>query len=304
MFHLDLYRLADAADALAGGLLDERQADGVALVEWAERLGERAPGGAPGRADRRHGRRRAADHAARRRRRLRTAISRPRHDRRRPDPRSSTRRPRARSSPWATPTARWSSSAAGRPATATARSSWRAIDALLTDRGVALADLGAIAVGTGPGAFTGLRVGIATAKGLAHALSLPIVGVATGVRAARRGSGRDPGRRRRLVLLQPAGPNDRVVVRRGEAARILPGGTEPDGRRRRASRRCRPGRARTGRRRRSGRRRSRRAGGRDARDGGEASDGGRRRRPRDARPRVRDAPARACACRRPTPASS
>ncbi len=43
MFHLDLYRLADAADALAGGLLDERQSEGVALVEWAERLGDALP---------------------------------------------------------------------------------------------------------------------------------------------------------------------------------------------------------------------------------------------------------------------
>jgi tRNA threonylcarbamoyladenosine biosynthesis protein TsaE len=43
LFHLDLYRLADAADALAGGLLDERQLEGVALVEWAERLGRALP---------------------------------------------------------------------------------------------------------------------------------------------------------------------------------------------------------------------------------------------------------------------
>jgi tRNA threonylcarbamoyladenosine biosynthesis protein TsaE len=43
LFHLDLYRLDDAADALAGGLLDERQAEGVALVEWAERLGPALP---------------------------------------------------------------------------------------------------------------------------------------------------------------------------------------------------------------------------------------------------------------------
>ncbi len=43
LFHLDLYRLLDAADALAGGLIDERQHDGVALVEWAERLGPALP---------------------------------------------------------------------------------------------------------------------------------------------------------------------------------------------------------------------------------------------------------------------
>jgi tRNA threonylcarbamoyladenosine biosynthesis protein TsaE len=43
MFHVDLYRLADAADALAGGLLDERQLEGVALIEWAERLGDALP---------------------------------------------------------------------------------------------------------------------------------------------------------------------------------------------------------------------------------------------------------------------
>jgi tRNA threonylcarbamoyladenosine biosynthesis protein TsaE len=45
MFHLDLYRLADAADALAGGLIDDRQVEGVALVEWAERLGDALPAG-------------------------------------------------------------------------------------------------------------------------------------------------------------------------------------------------------------------------------------------------------------------
>ncbi|HYO43370.1 MAG TPA: tRNA (adenosine(37)-N6)-threonylcarbamoyltransferase complex ATPase subunit type 1 TsaE [Candidatus Limnocylindrales bacterium] len=43
LFHLDLYRLDDAADALAGGLLDDRQQHGVVLVEWAERLGPALP---------------------------------------------------------------------------------------------------------------------------------------------------------------------------------------------------------------------------------------------------------------------
>lgn len=38
LFHQDLYRLAGADDILAGGLLDERQNEGVTLSEWAERL--------------------------------------------------------------------------------------------------------------------------------------------------------------------------------------------------------------------------------------------------------------------------
>ncbi len=42
-FHLDLFRLADAAEALAGGLLDERQAAGVTVIEWAERLASILP---------------------------------------------------------------------------------------------------------------------------------------------------------------------------------------------------------------------------------------------------------------------
>ena len=43
LFHLDLYRLADGPEALAAGLLDERQAEGVTLIEWAERLGSALP---------------------------------------------------------------------------------------------------------------------------------------------------------------------------------------------------------------------------------------------------------------------
>lgn len=43
LFHLDPYRLLDARDALAGGLIDERQADGVTLIEWPERLADALP---------------------------------------------------------------------------------------------------------------------------------------------------------------------------------------------------------------------------------------------------------------------
>ena len=38
LFHQDLYRLTGAEEAIAGGMVDERQADGVTLTEWAERL--------------------------------------------------------------------------------------------------------------------------------------------------------------------------------------------------------------------------------------------------------------------------
>ena len=43
LFHLDLYRLADATDAYAGGLIDERQGSGVTLIEWAERIEDVLP---------------------------------------------------------------------------------------------------------------------------------------------------------------------------------------------------------------------------------------------------------------------
>ncbi len=38
LFHIDAYRLDDPEEALAAGLFDERQASGVSVVEWADRL--------------------------------------------------------------------------------------------------------------------------------------------------------------------------------------------------------------------------------------------------------------------------
>ena len=43
LFHIDLYRLVSADEALEGGLLDDRQAAGVVLVEWPDRLGAAVP---------------------------------------------------------------------------------------------------------------------------------------------------------------------------------------------------------------------------------------------------------------------
>src|SRR3954454_22541025 len=96
-----------------------------------------------------------------------------------------------------------------------------AIDDLLARPPPARRSLAAIVVGTGPGAFTGLRVGIATAKGLAHGLRLPIIGVSTAEALL---AGAPPG----SVLLLPAGPSDRLLVRHGRAATLVPAGTEPD----------------------------------------------------------------------------
>jgi tRNA threonylcarbamoyladenosine biosynthesis protein TsaE len=43
LFHLDLFRLSTAADALTGGLIDDRQGLGVTLVEWPDRLADALP---------------------------------------------------------------------------------------------------------------------------------------------------------------------------------------------------------------------------------------------------------------------
>jgi tRNA threonylcarbamoyladenosine biosynthesis protein TsaB len=55
-----------------------------------------------------------------------------------------------------------------------------ALHRLVTGLGSKPADLGAICVGTGPGSYTGLRVGIATALGLARASGAAVLGVPSG----------------------------------------------------------------------------------------------------------------------------
>lgn len=99
---------------------------------------------------------------------------------------------------------------------------------MLGENNVRRSRLRAIVVGTGPGTFTGLRVGLATAKGLAHGLGIPIVGVATSAAlleatATALGSASTAG----LALVLPAGPQDRVLVAVGGPIRLA-AGVDPD----------------------------------------------------------------------------
>ena len=53
------------------------------------------------------------------------------------------------------------------------------IDGMLRTAGLSLDDIGLIAAANGPGSFTGLRIGVSAAKGLAWAKELPCCGVST-----------------------------------------------------------------------------------------------------------------------------
>ncbi|QQR85033.1 MAG: tRNA (adenosine(37)-N6)-threonylcarbamoyltransferase complex dimerization subunit type 1 TsaB [Flavobacteriales bacterium] len=53
------------------------------------------------------------------------------------------------------------------------------VDEVMKEAGVAMPELDAVAVGIGPGSFTGLRIGLSAAKGLCYPLGIPIMGIGT-----------------------------------------------------------------------------------------------------------------------------
>ena len=53
------------------------------------------------------------------------------------------------------------------------------IDEVLKENGLRVRDLEAVAVGKGPGSYTGLRIGVSVAKGIAYAASIPLIGIET-----------------------------------------------------------------------------------------------------------------------------
>ena len=53
------------------------------------------------------------------------------------------------------------------------------IEEILKETGIKARDLEAVAVSKGPGSYTGLRIGVSVAKGIAYATSLPLIGIDT-----------------------------------------------------------------------------------------------------------------------------
>jgi tRNA threonylcarbamoyladenosine biosynthesis protein TsaB len=53
------------------------------------------------------------------------------------------------------------------------------IEEILKDAGIGVSDLDAVAVSKGPGSYTGLRIGVSTAKGIAYGASIPLLGIET-----------------------------------------------------------------------------------------------------------------------------
>ena len=100
----------------------------------------------------------------------------------------------------------------------TAKAVLAAADELVRDAGLEPRDLDALVVGTGPGSFTSIRIGLATARGLALALDLPVAGVST-LDAFAGGTPVIDARRGEVFTTGPARRAARGARRRRHAAR-------------------------------------------------------------------------------------
>ena len=235
LFHLDLYRLAGAADAIAGGLLDERQQSGATIIEWAERLDGPVAGAQPRGALRGCRGRGAAAHPGR------TLVPRLCDMRSRRSGRppagiavdsgtdgagrgSGMKRPPAPGRDPHGDAARGDRPGRGSgvpaclafvggPATAWKRSCSPSPTPRCGRAAIGSGTSPARPAGTGPGAFTGLRQGSPRPARGWRSVDIPLAGVdrvqALRWRRGRRGMRPDDG----MVVLMPAGPHDRYLAR-------------------------------------------------------------------------------------------
>ena len=79
------------------------------------------------------------------------------------------------------------------------------VDAMLTACSVSRHDISLIAVSAGPGSFTGIRIGIATALGLKAGLGVPMTSVSALEAIARQNIGTSPGHVDPLIVAVPVG---------------------------------------------------------------------------------------------------
>ena len=93
------------------------------------------------------------------------------------------------------------------------------VDGLLADAGLGRESLEGLVVGTGPGSYTGLRIGLMTARALSFALDVPVAGVSTLAALAAGAPGTRPvldGKRAEVFTLAAEGP----VVMRAQDLRV------------------------------------------------------------------------------------
>ena len=97
---------------------------------------------------------------------------------------------------------------------------------LLREANVSRNELTGVIVGTGPGSFTGLRIGLATAKTIAYTLEVPIVGVSSTLALAAAAAAQGADSPDEVTVTLPAGASDRyehrVRVAGGVATEVEP----------------------------------------------------------------------------------
>ena len=98
---------------------------------------------------------------------------------------------------------------------------------LLHDAGIEFADLDRIAVGTGPGTFTGLRIGVATARALAQATGAELVGVST-LHALAEGAAEHAAGRPVLTVLDARRGEAFVAAYAGDEQLVPPAAVTPE----------------------------------------------------------------------------